>query len=135
MIRPALATAWLCSTVFAADPDPTEKYARAVKAEDEVSRKLAERVAKPGDSEREKWFKRLDEVFTNKVPPTAADWFDLVTAGRPEWTRDSSRYFAEFHERICYRLDLKKDTVVTRDLFAAYADRFLGPDSPPWRVL
>ncbi|MCU0705831.1 MAG: hypothetical protein MUF18_17830, partial [Fimbriiglobus sp.] len=36
---------------------------------------------------------------------------------------------------ICYRLDLKKDTVVTRDLFAAYADRFLGPDSPPWRVL
>ena len=39
-----------------------EKYARAVKVEDEVSRKLAERVAKPGDSERERWFKRLDEA-------------------------------------------------------------------------
>jgi len=122
--------------LFAADPDPAaEKYARAVKAEDEVSRKLAERVAKPGDSERERWFKRLDEVYTGRVPTNPADWFDLITAGKGEWSRDTSRYFAEFHERVCYRLDLKKDTAIGRDLFAGYAANFLGENSPPWKVI
>lgn len=125
----------IVSAALAADPDPAERYARAVKQEDEVARKTAERIAKPGESERERWFKRLDEVFTGKVPPDPADWFDLITAGRGEWARDSSRYFAEFHERVCYRFELKKDVALTRDTFAAYAARFLGSDSPPWRIV
>jgi hypothetical protein len=125
----------IASASLAADPDPAERYARAVKQEDEVARKTAERIAKPGDSERERWFKRLDEVFTGKVPPDPADWFDLITTGRSEWARDGSRYFAEFHERVCHRFDLKKDVAITRDTFATYAARFLGPDSPPWRIV
>lgn len=119
----------------AADPDPTEKYARAVKVEDDVSRKLAERVAKPGDSERERWYKRLDEVYTGRVPPNPADWFNLIAPGKSEWSRDTSRFFAEFHERVCYRLDLKKDTAIGHELFAGYAASFLGPDSPPWKIV
>lgn len=128
----------LASVSVAADPDSNEraeKYARAVKVEDDVSRKLAERVAKPGDSERERWFKRLDEVFTGKVAENPADWFDLITLGRSEWPRDASKYFAEFHERVCFRFDLPKETAVTRDTFALYAGRFLGADSPPWRIV
>ncbi len=125
----------IASASLAADPDPAEKYARAVKQEDEVSRKTAERIAKPGESERERWFKRLDEVFTGKVPPDPADWFDMVTAGRSEWARDGSRYFAEFHERVCYRFEFKKDVAIARDTFAAYAARYLGSDSPPWRIV
>jgi hypothetical protein len=134
MPRPLLLLAF-APAVLAADPEPGERYARAVKLEDEIARKTAERVAKPGESERERWFKRLDEVYTGKVPPAPAEWFDLITAGRGDWSRDSSRYFAEFHERMCYRLDLKKETVITRDTFAAYAARILGPDSPPWRMI
>lgn len=132
---PALLGCLTVSAALAADPDPAERYARAVKAEDEVSRKLAERVAKPGESERERWFKRLDEVYTGKVPENPAGWFDLITLGQGEWKRDGSKYFAEFHERVCYRLDLPKDTAVGRDTFATYAGRFLGPDSPPWRIV
>lgn len=136
LIRTLTAAVVVSCPLFAADPDPAaEKYARAVKVEDEVSRKLAERVTKPGDSERERWFKRLDEVYTGRVPPNPADWFDLITAGKSEWSRDTSRYFAEFHERVCYRLDLKKDASVGRDLFAGYAANFLGENSPPWRIV
>ena len=135
MARSLALSLLIASVTLAADPDPAERYARAVKQEDEVARKTAERIAKPGESERERWFKRLDEVFTGKVPPDPADWFELITAGRGEWARDSSRYFAEFHERMCYRLDLKKDVVIARDTFAAYAARYLGADSPPWRIV
>ncbi len=137
MARPLVLCALLASVAgaVAADPDPAERYARAVKQEDEIARKTAERVVKPGESERERWFKRLDEVFTGKVPPAPVDWFDLLTAGRSEWARDTSRYFAEFHERMCTRLDLKKETAFTRDTFAAYAARYLGSDSPPWRIV
>ena len=134
MARPLAQSLLLASVAGAADPDPAEKYARAVKQEDELARKTAERLVKPGESERDRWFKRLDEVFTGKVPPDPADWFDLLTAGRTEWGRDSSRYFSEFHERMCHRLDLKKDTAFTRDTFAAYAARYLGSVSPPWRL-
>jgi hypothetical protein len=128
----------LAAVSAAADPDPNEravKYARAVKAEDDVSRKLAAAVAKPGESERERWYKRLDEVFTGKVPADPADWFDLIALGRSEWPRDGSKFFAELHERVCYRFDLPKETAVTRDTFARYAARFLGADSPRWRVV
>jgi EF hand len=104
MARPLALCVLFASVALAADPDPAERYARAVKQEDEIARKTAERLVKPGESER-------------------------------EWVRDSSRYFAEFHERMCYRLDLKKDAAFSRDTFAAYAARFLGPDSPPWRVV
>ncbi len=123
------------SAALAGDPTPEERYARAVKQEDELARKTAERVVRPGESERERWFKRLDEVFTGRVPPNPADWFDLVAGGRAEWTRDGSRYFAEFHERLTYRLDLKKDATIGREVFAGYADRFLGPNGPPWRMI
>ena len=129
-----LALLLFASALAAADPDLAERYARAVKAEDDAARKLGERVAKPGESERERWFKRLDEVYTGRVPPHPAGWFDLI-AGPGEWKRDGSKYFAEFHERIVYRLDLKKDAVVNREVFAAYAERFLGPDSPPWKLV
>lgn len=136
---PALLGCLAVSAALAADPDPSaeraEKYARAVRVEDEVSRKLAERVAKPGESERERWFKRLDEVYTGKVPADPSGWFDLITLGQGEWKRDGSKFFAEFHERICYRLDLPKDTAVDRGTFVSYAGRFLGADSPPWRVV
>lgn len=135
-----------CALAGAADPDPAaaaekkareqaEKYIRAVQAEDETARKLAERATKPGDTEREKWYKRLDEVFTKKVPEDATGWFDLITVGQGEWKRDGSKYFAEFHERVVLRLDLGKDAVITRGQFADYAARFLGPDSPPWRII
>ncbi len=132
--RPLLALLLATGTALAAD-DPAEKYTRAVKAEDETARKLGERVAKPGDSERERWFKRLDEVYTNRVPANPADWFDLITAGQAEWKRDGSKYFAEFHERIGQRLELKKDVPVSREMFAAYAEKFLGSDSPPWKLV
>lgn len=123
------------SPALAGDTTPAEKYARAVKQEDELTRKTAERVVRPGESERERWFKRLDEVFTGRVPPNAGDWFDMVSGGRAEWTRDGSRYFAEFHERVTYRLDMKKDATIGRELFASYADKFLGQNGPPWRII
>ena len=115
--------------------EAAERYSKAVRTEDELTRKLAERAVKPGDSERERWVKRLDEVFTGRVPEDPAAWFDMIVAGRPEWTRDGSKFFAELHERITYRLALKKDTAVGRELFASYAAKFLGPDSPPWKVI
>ena len=135
LARRALALLLVASPLLAADPDPAEKYARAVKAEDETARKLGERLAKPGDSERERWFKKLDEVFTGRVPPDPADWFDLIAVGQTEWKRDGSKYFAEFHERIVYRLDLAKTATVNRETFATYAARYLGADSPPWKMV
>jgi hypothetical protein len=129
----------LCSlllfTAGVSGQDLEERYARAVKFEDETSRKLVERIQKPGESEREKWYKRLDEVYTGRVPDDPTYWFDLVTTGRGEWTRDMSRFFADFHERICQRLELKKTDPVTRDVFVAYARQYLGPNSPPWRMI
>jgi Ca2+-binding EF-hand superfamily protein len=119
---------------LAAAAEPTERYLRAVKAEDETARRLVERIQKPGESERERWFKRLDEVFTGQVPDDPARWYDLVTVGRPVWTRDGSRYFAEFHERVADRMELRKTDPVSRDEFAAYARLYLGSDSPPWKV-
>lgn len=134
-----------CAPAVAADPDPVaaekkareaaERYAKAVQAEDEAARRLAERVMKPSDTERERWFKKLDEVFTKKVPDDPTAWFDLVNLGQAEWKRDGSKYFAELHERVVLRLDLGKDGVVTRERFAEYAGRFLGPDSPSWRII
>lgn len=136
---------FVCATAFAADPDPAaaekkareaaERYAKAVQAEDEVARRLAERAVKPSDTERERWYKKLDEVFTKKVPDDPTAWFDLLNLGQAEWKRDGSKYFAELHERVVLRLDLGKDAVVTRGLFAEYAGRFLGADSPPWRII
>lgn len=117
-----------------ADDPAAERYARGVRAEDEVARRLAERIQRPGDSERERWYKRLDEVYTSRVPDDPTLWFDMVTLGRGEWTRDGSRYFAEFHDRACERLELKKGDPIGRDTFAAYALRYLGPDSPPWKT-
>jgi hypothetical protein len=114
--------------------DPAERYARGVRAEDETARKLTERIQKPGDSERERWFKKLDEVYTGRVADDPDQWFDLVTHGRSEWTRDGSRYFAEFHDRVGERFGLTKADAIGRDTFASYARRYLGPDSPPWKT-
>lgn len=134
-----------CAPAVAADPDPAEaerkareqaeKYVRTVQAEDETARRLAERATKPGDTERERWYKRLDEVFTKKVPEDATAWFDLITVGQGEWKRDGSKYFAELYERVVLRLELGKDAVITREQFAGYAERYLGADSPPWRII
>lgn len=126
-----LGVATSVSLVAGAEPD--EKYLKAVKVEDETSRKLVERIQKPGDSERERLFKRLDEVFTNRVPEDPTDWFDLIVSGRSEWTRDGSKYFAEFHDRVIERLEMKKGEAISRDIFATYARQYLGPDSPPWK--
>ena len=114
--------------------DPAERYARGVRAEDETARRLTERIQRPGDTERERWFKRLDEVYTGRVPDDPTGWFDMVTLGRSEWTRDGSRYFADFHDRVCERFELKKAEPIGRDTFAAYARQYLGPDSPPWKT-
>jgi Ca2+-binding EF-hand superfamily protein len=135
MRRLPLALLGVVTSAVAAADDPAERYAKAVRAEDETARKLVERIQKPGDSERERWYKRLDEVFTNRVPDDPTYWYDLVTGGRGEWHRDTSKFFAEFHERVCQRLELKKADPVSRDAFATYARRYLGPDSPPWRAV
>jgi hypothetical protein len=122
------------SVSLATGAEPDERYLKAVKVEDETSRRLVERIQKPGDSERERLFKRLDEVFTGRVPDDPADWFDLIVIGRSEWTRESSKYFAEFHDRVIERLEMKKGESISREAFSAYARQYLGPDSPPWKM-
>ena len=123
----------VCSASLVAGTEPDEKFLRAVKVEDETSRRLVERIQKPGDSEHDRLFKRLDEVYTGRVPEDPADWFDLIVSGRSEWTREGSKYFADFHDRVVERLELRKGEAIGRDAFASYARQFLGPDSPPWK--
>jgi len=129
----ALLTGWL--SVASAD-EQSERYARAIQREVEYARRAAQRIVKPGDSERERWVKRLDEVYTGRVPEDPARWFELVVVGNTNlWTRDGSKFFAELHEQVCERLELKDDEAITRVQYLAYARAFLGPDSPPWRIL
>ncbi len=135
--RPLLTFAFLTGFLTSAGADEaSERYERAIRREVEYARRAAQRVVQPGESERARWYKRLDEVYTGKVPEDAGRWFNLVAVGNGGlWTRDGSKYFAELHKRVCERLELDETEPIGRVEFIAYARAFLGQDSPPWRIL
>jgi hypothetical protein len=104
--------------------------------------KISKGSGKAQETERDKWIKELDKLYTDRLSPGFSEpelgqWFGLLSAGKGEWLRERSpnKQTVELFDRAADRLGLGPVDRLTRNQFLDYARQYLQPDnSPPWKA-
>jgi Ca2+-binding EF-hand superfamily protein len=109
----------------AADP-------KADEYEKERVERFADRIVRIVNTDHTRWMKTLEKAYPRQVTePTDDDeyesWFNLLTGGRDEWRRVSSRNseIAALFDRVVDYRRLGPVAQVSREDFMRYADRVL----------
>lgn len=118
-----------------------EAYERITRTEEEGIRRIVERLRDSTETEKEHWEEEMVRTYLSRVPLTGGNekfgtWFTLLSNGESVWNRNTTtRRARDLHERINRRLKRSEDTVITQAEFMVYAGKYLGANSPPWRVM
>lgn len=119
---------------------PRDPEQEKVREENHRIEHAAERILKPGETERERFLKETSRIrgidpASEVGKPEPIMIYDRMSGGGPEWTYEMARQqgLRELFERVAGRLQLPLDRI-SRDQFLSYAAVYLRPEnSPPYR--